>query len=33
MLGSELLVAPIFDKDGEVEFYVPRTGSKGRWRS
>jgi alpha-D-xyloside xylohydrolase len=35
MLGSELLIAPVFDKAGEVTFYVPRTGvdSKARWRS
>ena len=27
LLGSDLLVAPVFDKDGEVEFYLP----DGRW--
>jgi alpha-D-xyloside xylohydrolase len=27
MLGPNLLVAPVFDDDGDVEFYVPR----GRW--
>jgi alpha-D-xyloside xylohydrolase len=27
MLGSSLLVAPVFDDDGDVEFYVP----PGRW--
>ncbi|KIX96508.1 uncharacterized protein Z520_07774 [Fonsecaea multimorphosa CBS 102226] len=41
MLGSELLVAPVFDKSGEVTFYVPfssRTdpggaSQKAKWRS
>lgn len=43
MLGSEMLVAPVFSKDGEVHFYVPRSSSsssggdaknmKGKWRS
>ena len=27
MLGSSLLVAPVFREDGVVEYYVPR----GRW--
>ena len=27
MLGSDLLVAPVFDASGEVEFYLP----EGRW--
>lgn len=29
MLGSQLLVAPIFEESGEVEFYLP----KGKWTS
>jgi len=29
MLGSKILVAPIFDESGQVEFYLP----KGRWTS
>jgi alpha-D-xyloside xylohydrolase len=29
MLGSQLLVAPVFDESGEVEFYLP----KGNWTS
>jgi alpha-D-xyloside xylohydrolase len=36
MLGSELLVAPVFDKDGEVTFYVPLScdqGSRSQWRN
>ena len=35
MLGPSLLVAPVFSEDGEVTFYVPRTGSetKAKWRS
>ncbi|KIW93263.1 uncharacterized protein Z519_05868 [Cladophialophora bantiana CBS 173.52] len=38
MLGSELLVAPVFDKTGEVTFYVPfssqdTTASPSKWRS
>ena len=33
MLGSELLVAPVFDKGGEVTFYVPHTEGGGKWRS
>lgn len=35
MLGSDLLVAPIFDANGEVTFYVPRTKTKtgAVWRS
>ncbi|KAJ6257908.1 Alpha-glucosidase [Drechslerella dactyloides] len=37
MLGGELLVAPVFTADGEVSFYVPRTGGGGskdaKWRS
>ena len=40
MLGSELLVAPVFDKGGEVTFYVPFSGytadvagSRSKWRS
>ncbi|RVD81598.1 uncharacterized protein DFL_009455 [Arthrobotrys flagrans] len=35
MLGSELLVAPVFSRDGEVSFYVPKTGNKSgaKWRS
>jgi len=26
MLGSELLVAPVLEKEGEVRFYIPETG-------
>lgn len=38
MLGSNLLVAPIFSEDGEVTFYVPEVGEEevhadARWRS
>lgn len=38
MLGSELLVAPVFDKSGEVSFYVPFTSTaagnrSSKWRS
>ncbi|KAK6526330.1 hypothetical protein TWF694_004928 [Orbilia ellipsospora] len=36
MLGSDLLVAPVFSRDGEVSFYVPKSssgGKKGRWVS
>jgi alpha-D-xyloside xylohydrolase len=44
MLGSELLIAPVFDKDGEVTFYVPFSESgetrstdahakRSKWRS
>jgi alpha-D-xyloside xylohydrolase len=35
MLGPNLLVAPVFGEDGEVTFYVPRTGLKtsAKWRS
>lgn len=35
MLGPNLLVAPVFSEDGEVTFYVPRTGAetKAKWRS
>jgi alpha-D-xyloside xylohydrolase len=29
MLGSELLIAPVFDKGGEVTFYVPFSGQVG----
>ncbi|KAL2113069.1 hypothetical protein VUR80DRAFT_5492 [Thermomyces stellatus] len=29
MLGSQLLVAPVFEESGEVEFYLP----KGKWTS
>jgi alpha-D-xyloside xylohydrolase len=29
MLGSELLIAPVFDKGGEVTFYVPFSGKLG----
>ena len=29
MLGSDLLVAPVFTEDGEVEFYLPA----GEWSS
>lgn len=29
MLGSQLLIAPIFEESGEVEFYLP----KGKWTS
>jgi alpha-D-xyloside xylohydrolase len=32
MLGSELMVAPVFDEK-EVSFYVPRTEEGGVWRS
>lgn len=33
MLGSNLLVAPIFDKHGAVTYYVPRDAKGGHWRS
>jgi alpha-D-xyloside xylohydrolase len=36
MLGDALLVAPVFDRDGWVKFYVPRSakgGSGAVWRS
>ena len=44
MLGSELLIAPVFDKDGEVTFYVPLStkgethgadaaAERSKWRS
>jgi alpha-D-xyloside xylohydrolase len=35
MLGSNLLVAPVFSEEGEVTFYVPQTGVKtsAKWRS
>ena len=35
MLGSNLLVAPVFSAEGEVTFYVPHTAVKSRakWRS
>ncbi|ETN43559.1 uncharacterized protein HMPREF1541_02718 [Cyphellophora europaea CBS 101466] len=33
MLGDALLVAPVFDKDGWVRFYVPETEGNGLWRS
>ncbi|EPS44690.1 hypothetical protein H072_1323 [Dactylellina haptotyla CBS 200.50] len=34
MLGSDLLVAPVFSREGEVSFYVPKTGVKnGKWIS
>lgn len=34
MLGSDLLVAPIFNEEGTVTFYVPQTGpSDAKWRS
>lgn len=33
MLGSELMVAPVLDKSGWVQFYIPITGSKdSKWR-
>lgn len=35
MFGPDLLVAPVFSGDGEVSFYIPRTGGDGtsKWRS
>lgn len=33
MLGDELLVAPVFDAEGWVKFYVPKTENGGQWRS
>lgn len=33
MLGSELMVAPVLDESGWVQFYIPITGSKdSKWR-
>jgi alpha-D-xyloside xylohydrolase len=33
MLGEGLMVAPVFEREGGVRFYVPRTEGGGVWRS
>jgi len=34
MLGPDLLVAPVFEKEGKVSVYAPITGAKDvKWRS